>query len=98
MTQKEQNFLIRGLTKNEVDLLRTYATKSDFESLNAFLLFLIRDELEKQTILKYGERPVAFIEKTARVMSNQIDALNSFTADQTRLITKVDLLLEILSE
>ncbi|MHA6973671.1 hypothetical protein [Levilactobacillus brevis] len=89
---------IRGLKEEELTMLRTYAIKNNFDSLNAFLLFLVRDELEKQTFLKYGERPVAFIEKTARVMNNQIDALNSFTADQARLITKVDLLLEILSE
>ncbi|QCZ44809.1 hypothetical protein [Levilactobacillus brevis] len=89
---------IRGLKEEELTMLRTYATKNNFDSLNAFLLFLVRDELEKQTIQNYGDRPVAFIENTARVMNNQIDALNSFTADQARLLSKVDLLLEILSE
>lgn len=89
---------IRGLKEEELTMLRTYATKNNFDSLNAFLLFLVRDELEKQTIQNYGYRPVAFIENTARVMNNQIDALNSFTADQARLLSKVDLLLEILSE
>ncbi|MBS1007192.1 hypothetical protein [Levilactobacillus brevis] len=98
MSSNEQNFLIRGLTKSELSLLRTYATKNNFESLNAFLLFLVRDELEKQTILKYGGRTVTFIENTARVLNNEIDTLNSFTADQARLISKVDLLLEILNE
>ncbi|TYA96911.1 hypothetical protein FXE12_11995 [Lactobacillus sp. SL9-6] len=98
MGSNDQNFLIRGLTKDELTMLRTYATKNEFESLNGFLLFLIRDELEQQTILKYGGRTVTFVENTARVMNNQIDALNSFTADQARLMSKVDLLLEILSE
>lgn len=89
---------VRGLKENELTLLRTYASKNNFKSLNAFLLFLIRDELEKQTILKYGGRTMTFIENTGRVMDNQIDALSSFTADQKRLINKVDLMLEILNE
>lgn len=71
---------VRGLKENELTLLRTYASKNNFKSLNAFLLFLIRDELEKQTILKYGGRMMTFIENTGRVMNNQIDALSSFTA------------------
>lgn len=89
---------VRGLKENELTLLRTYASKNNFKSLNAFLLFLIRDELEKQTILKYGGRTMTFIENTSRVMNNQIDALSSFTGDQKRLINKVDLMLEILNE
>lgn len=89
---------VRGLKENELTLLRTYASKNNFKSLNAFLLFLIRDELEKQTILKYGGCTITFIENTGRVMDNQIDALSSFTSDQKRLINKVDLMLEILNE
>ena len=49
-------------------------------------------------MLHYGSRTVQYIENSARVMNNQIDAFNSFTANNERVLDRVEQLLEILSE
>lgn len=98
MTKDVHQISVRGFRSSELEMMRNYAQKNGFESLNAFLLWIIRDELENQTMLHYGSRTVQYIENSARVMNNQIDAFNSFTANNERVLDRVEQLLEILSE
>lgn len=97
-TDKAKTISVRGLTAYEVMSLKEYASKSHFNSVNAFLLNLIRDELGSKAIARYGTRTIKYIEDNATALNNMIKSQNSFMADYENVMEQVTRLLNILSE
>ncbi|WP_288528735.1 hypothetical protein [uncultured Secundilactobacillus sp.] len=99
MSQEDRKqFIIRGLRKIELEELKDYAVSCHYDSVNAFLLALIRDELSKQMMLRYGDRTLQYLETNATVMNNMIDSYNSFIGGNEELLDQVKQLVALLKE
>lgn len=97
-SKSSKQIIVRGLTEFEMAELKEYAAGSHYDSVNAFLLALIREELSEQMMLRYGDRTLEYLETNATVMNNMIDSYNTFIGGNEELLDQVRQLIALLKE